>query len=134
MQNLSSGIGWWYDAMFAGVLGMITASFLCVCAERLPRGLGIGGRSRCACGRMLRWSENIPVLGWVRAGGEAQCCGARIPVFYLLAEVFLGAAWAVAGALVAKWPGGAMSLIVGSLITVLAVGWVRLGREPGGRG
>jgi prepilin signal peptidase PulO-like enzyme (type II secretory pathway) len=90
----------WYNAFCGGVFGAITASFLCVVAERVPRGLSLGGRSHCVCGRQLLWRENIPVLGWLRVGGVSRCCSSKIPVFYLVAELFLAAGWAVSGYLV----------------------------------
>jgi hypothetical protein len=82
-----------FAAVVGAVFGAITASFLCVVAERVPRGDSIGGRSQCACGRQLRNRENIPVLGWVLAWGRARCCGASIPAFYVLAEIFLTVSW-----------------------------------------
>jgi leader peptidase (prepilin peptidase)/N-methyltransferase len=94
-----SGVGWWYDALFFGVLGAITASFLCVCGERGAKGISIGGRSLCVCKRQLKWSENLPVIGWLKAGGRASCCNAEIPKFYVLTEVFLLLGWALAGGL-----------------------------------
>jgi len=107
--------GWWYDAISGGILGAITASFLCVCSERLPRGESIGGRSLCACGRQLRWSENLPILGWLKSGGKARCCGSSIPVRYLYAETFLLLVWGAAGAFVRA------DLLVGVGIGVLGV-------------
>jgi leader peptidase (prepilin peptidase)/N-methyltransferase len=68
-----------------------------VVAERVPAGVSINGRSRCACGRQLKARENIPVLGWLAARGVARCCGARLPRRLLGWEVGY-AAW---GALVA---------------------------------
>jgi hypothetical protein len=88
----------WYNACSWAVFGAITASFLCVVGERVPRGMSIGGRSHCVCGRQLRWRENLPILGYLTSRGVARCCGARIPRFYLIAELLLAAAWALAGA------------------------------------
>lgn len=96
-NNTISGVQaleWWYAGGNGFLFGALTASFLCVVGERVPKGLGIGGRSHCACGRQLRWRENIPVIGWLRCRGIASCCGASIPRFYLMAELALGAAWA----------------------------------------
>lgn len=70
-------------------LGGSIASFLGVVAERKPRGESINGRSHCACGRQLKATENIPVLGWLISGGKAKCCGARIPQVYFVTELFL---------------------------------------------
>lgn len=108
------------------MFGAITASFLCVVAERVPRKMSLGGRSHCACGRQLKWRENIPVIGWLRVGGVSRCCNSKIPVFYLAAELFLAAAWAVSGYLIHGHTAGAMVLGVGSAIALVAVG-TRLG-------
>lgn len=89
-----SAFDWWYAGGNGFLFGALTASFLCVVGERLPRGLSIGGRSHCVCGRQLRWRENIPVIGWVRCRGVAPCCGSTIPRFYVVAEISLGLAWA----------------------------------------
>jgi leader peptidase (prepilin peptidase)/N-methyltransferase len=91
-----TGLPVWYQAVVAFVFGAAIASFLCVVAERLPRREPLGGRSRCACGRQLRASENIPILGWLRVGGRARCCNSRIPPSYLLSELAGGTITAVA--------------------------------------
>lgn len=120
-----SGIGWWYDAILGGVLGALTASFLCVCSERLPKGESIGGRSMCACGRQLRWRENIPIFGWLLCKGTARCCRAKIPPRYVWAETFLAIAWAGAGLLSGTVPTGALLLAAGSAAAVLGTTWQR---------
>jgi prepilin signal peptidase PulO-like enzyme (type II secretory pathway) len=126
---MGSGIGWWYDGIFAAVLGMITASFLCVCAERIPRKMSIGGRSRCACGRMLRIGENIPVLGWVRARGTASCCGAQIPTYYVKAEIGMGVAWGISGSLLSTNAIAAGVVGIVSVVAVVALGVVALNKN-----
>jgi leader peptidase (prepilin peptidase) / N-methyltransferase len=113
----------WYVATMGAILGSITASFLCVVAERVPRGLSIGGRSKCVCGRQLLIRENLPVIGWLVARGQARCCGAKIPMVYFGAEVVLGAAWAaaaviggVAGVVVAACAAGVVLFGTGHLL------------------
>lgn len=120
-----SGIGWWYDAISGGVLGALTASFLCVCSERIPKGESIGGRSRCACGRQLRWRENVPILGWLLCKGTARCCQAKIPVRYVRAETFLALAWAGAGTLSGARPVLAVALAAASAGAVVLATWQR---------
>lgn len=77
----------WYWAILGALAGGILASFSMVVFERIPKGVSINGRSRCSCGRPLKARENLPLLGWLLSGGKAACCGARIPVRLLLAEV-----------------------------------------------
>jgi prepilin signal peptidase PulO-like enzyme (type II secretory pathway) len=86
----------WYTMVWCWWFGALNASFLCVVAERVPRGLSLGGRSKCVCGRQLKLSENIPIFGWLRARGKATCCGATLPRFYLWAELYLSTAWLLA--------------------------------------
>lgn len=82
----------------AFALGACIASFLGVVIERVPKKESIMGRSHCACGRQLKWYENIPVIGWLSIGGTAKCCGAKLPVWYLLFEIALGVVFAIVAA------------------------------------
>ena len=76
--------------ILAFLFGGALASFLGVVIERVPRGESIQGRSHCACGRQLKWYENIPVIGWLAIGGKTKCCNTRLPVWYLIFEVGAG--------------------------------------------
>lgn len=97
-------------AAYAAVFGACLASFACVLSDRIPRGEPfLGGRSRCVCGRQLRIWENVPVLGWVRTWGNARCCGAKVPVKYVLAELGGGVAGAVFGAQLTYWMQGGLA-------------------------
>lgn len=80
---------------FGGSLG----SFLGVVIERVPKHESINGRSHCACGRPLKWYENVPVIGWLRIGGRTRCCDTKLPVWYLLLEIIGGLLVAVPVAL-----------------------------------
>jgi len=106
----------WYSAFVGMLIGGSVASFLGVVSERLPRRETLNGRSHCVCGRQLGAKENIPVLGWLLAGGTARCCSARIPVRYLLGEIA-----GVLGGAVAGWYGGVVGIVAGSLVAVLVV-------------
>lgn len=128
IENVGSFI-WWYDFLSGGIIGAITASFLCVCSERIPAGLSLGGRSKCVCGRQLSWGENTPIIGWVRSRGVASCCKVRIPKRYLYSEAFLAVTWAMAGGF---WGTNKLLSVV---IGVVSAGIVLLAtwrREPGG--
>jgi leader peptidase (prepilin peptidase)/N-methyltransferase len=74
-------------AVFAGVFGACLGSFLAVAAERVPKGESLGGRSHCVCGAQIRARDNVPILGYLMRGGRAQCCGARIPWWYVAVEI-----------------------------------------------
>ncbi|MXY16235.1 MAG: prepilin peptidase [Acidobacteria bacterium] len=69
--------------------GLATGSFLNVCIHRLPRSRSVvWPASACtACGRPLRWYENVPVVAWLALRGRCRTCGARIPIAYLLVEL-----------------------------------------------
>lgn len=73
----------------AVVLGLSVGSFLNVCIYRLPRGQSLARpASRCpACGRPLRWFDNVPVVSWVLLGGKCGQCRAPISIRYPLIEL-----------------------------------------------
>ena len=62
---------------------------------RLPQ-LGLARpRSRCpACGHVLAWHENIPVLSWLRLGGKCSACATPISLRYPVIEALTGALFA----------------------------------------
>jgi leader peptidase (prepilin peptidase) / N-methyltransferase len=52
--------------------------------------------SRCpACGHLIAWHENIPVLSYLRLGGRCSACKTRIPLRYPLIEVLTGLLFAL---------------------------------------
>lgn len=67
--------------------------------DRLPRLSLSRPRSRCPhCGHVLKWHENLPVLGWLRLGGRCSACkapiGARYPIVEAAtAALFAAVAW-----------------------------------------
>ncbi|MEI6239289.1 MAG: prepilin peptidase [Planctomycetia bacterium] len=96
-------VAWLADATivaFLCVLGGNVGSFLNVVAHRLPRGMSVvRGGSRCpACGRPVRWHDNVPVLGWLLLGGRCRDCGSPIAWRYPFVEavgMLIGATVAV---------------------------------------
>lgn len=115
MNSVASLPVWYWTAMGA-LLGGTIASFLGVVLERVPRGVSVNGRSRCACGRQLRWHENVPVLGWLRTGGTTPCCKDTLPVTYLIGELAGMIGLGLLGAL-----GGPIGIGAGAAIAVGAV-------------
>ena len=75
-------------------LGACLGSFLNVCVYRIPLGKSVvEPPSACpACGTPIPAWRNIPVVTWVSQRGRAACCGVKIPVKYLLWEIFTGSA------------------------------------------
>lgn len=74
----------------AFMFGASWASFFCVVIERSRKGENINGRSHCACGRLLKWYENVPVFGWLVAKGKTKCCHQKIPAWYFVSELITG--------------------------------------------
>ena len=70
------------------LVGGNLGSFLNVVVYRLPRGESVvTGGSRCpACGRAIRWHDNVPVIGWLLLRGRCRDCGAEIAPGYPLME------------------------------------------------
>ncbi len=81
--------------IYVAVFGLAIGSFLNVCIVRLPAGRSIfRPRSACpACGRQLRWYENVPVLSFLALRGRCLGCKAAIPVRYPLVELATGMIW-----------------------------------------
>ena len=52
--------------------------------------------SRClACGRPIRWFDNIPLVSWLLLRGRCRACGAPISALYPLVETLTGALFAL---------------------------------------
>ncbi len=103
------------------ILGAIIGSFLNVVVLRLGA-KSKGGRSLClACGKTLRWYELIPIASFVYLRGRCRGCGTRISPQYPLVELLTGLVFA------AVWWKESLSLpllfslILWSLLIVIAV-------------
>ena len=81
-------LGWILPAwLFA--LGGIVGSFLNVVVYRLPAGRSIvHPGSQCpACGHLIRWYHNLPIVSWLLLGGRCHDCRAKISARYPLVEL-----------------------------------------------
>ncbi|MDZ7855200.1 A24 family peptidase [Sphaerotilus sp.] len=119
-------VGWLLSPVALGLFGLCIGSFLNVVVHRLPlmmerqwraesaELLGVEAahppgddgsplslarpRSRCPhCGHVLRWHENIPLLGWLKLGGRCSACRAPISKRYPLVEAGCGLLFAAIG-------------------------------------
>jgi leader peptidase (prepilin peptidase) / N-methyltransferase len=73
------------------LLGASVGSFLNVVVFRTPRGWSLLGSSFCPkCGCPIRWSDNLPVFGWLRLRGRCRDCGLPIAGRYPLVELLTG--------------------------------------------
>lgn len=85
--------GRWFLVAVAAMFGGSFGSFMNVVVYRLPRGMNLSRpRSRCpACGRPIRWHDNVPILGWIRLGGRCRDCRAAFSPRYPLVETIVAA-------------------------------------------
>ncbi|MFY8084735.1 MAG: prepilin peptidase [Rubrivivax sp.] len=82
-------------------------------------------RSHCpACGHVLRWSEIVPLLSWLRLRGRCAACGTRIPVRYPAVEALTALLFAAIG-----WRFGAQPValmwcgVAAALVALSAIDW-----------
>ncbi len=144
-------LDWLLSPFSLALFGLCIGSFLNVVAHRLPimmerqwrresaeilgvdpapapgddgRPLSLSRpRSRCPkCGHVLRWHENIPLLGWLRLGGRCSACRTPISPRYPLVELGCALLFAAIGLRFGAtpqtllWCGFAAVLLAASLI------------------
>jgi leader peptidase (prepilin peptidase) / N-methyltransferase len=75
------------------IFGLMVGSFLNVCIYRLPRNESIVfPASHCtACGKEIRWYQNVPVVSWLLLRGKCGSCGEPISIVYPLVELLTSA-------------------------------------------
>ncbi|HXE32249.1 MAG TPA: prepilin peptidase [Terriglobales bacterium] len=75
--------------------GLVTGSFLTLCAYRLPRGMSVvRPGSRCPqCQHPLGAGDNLPVAGYLLLRGRCRYCRRSIAPRYLLLELGTGLAF-----------------------------------------
>ena len=80
-------------------------------AEEPPPGIVLG-RSHCpTCNHVIRWWQNIPLLGFLILRGRCSSCQARISIRYPAIEAFTAAV-----TLAVMWRFGVSSVLVPALI------------------
>ncbi len=107
----------------AAAYGLVLGSFLNVVVHRVPRRMSIlRPRSHCpACGSLIRWFDNLPVLSWLLLRGRCRRCGARISVRYPLVELATGLLLAAVADRFGVSVQGAAALVFGALLLALAL-------------
>ncbi|HTM20601.1 MAG TPA: prepilin peptidase [Kofleriaceae bacterium] len=102
------------------LIGTLFGSFANVCIARMPpteehprgRSIVTPGSHCMACGKPVRWYDNIPLLSWLILRGRCRDCGASFSPRYLLVEAATGmlfvAAWYFC--IVVAFPGEPLSL------------------------
>jgi leader peptidase (prepilin peptidase)/N-methyltransferase len=93
--------------------------------QALPRFNLAVPRSRCpACGHVLGWTENLPLLGWLRLRGRCAACGTRIPIRYPAVEALTGMLFAAIGWRFGPQPVALMWCGVAAVLVALsAIDW-----------
>mgnify|MGYP001598900952 CR=1 FL=1 len=77
--------------IFFFVLGLVFGSFVNVLIWRIPKGMGIGGRSICRkCKGKISWFDNIPLLSFVLLRARCRNCKSKISLRYPLVELTTG--------------------------------------------
>ena len=112
------------DIVLLVVLGLVIGSFLNVCIYRLPRGESIvAPRSHCpSCKVLLRWFDNVPLLGYMILRGHCRECKSVISPVYPLVELSTAILFVVQYAVVENSPVLVLSrLFFISLMVVLFV-------------
>jgi leader peptidase (prepilin peptidase)/N-methyltransferase len=81
-------------ALYAPIalVGLVIGSFLNVCIHRLPKEQSIvHPPSSCpTCGILIRWYDNIPLIGFMLLGGRCRECHGRIAWRYPVVELLTG--------------------------------------------
>ena len=75
------------------VFGTIVGSFLNVCIYRIPKeeSIAFPGSHCGACGKMIRWYDNVPVASYILLRGRCRECGAKFSIQYPMVEMMSGA-------------------------------------------
>ncbi len=78
----------WLIVAWLSVLGAVLGSFINVVVWRVPRGGSlIEPPSHCPkCGHLIRWYDNVPILGWFLLRGRCRDCRTPISPRYPLVE------------------------------------------------
>jgi leader peptidase (prepilin peptidase)/N-methyltransferase len=88
----------------AFLFGTLWGSFANVCIYRWPptdehpdgRSVVTPGSHCGACGKPVRWYDNVPILSWLWLRGRCRDCGTTFSARYLLVEALTGALFAAA--------------------------------------
>ncbi|MCP4155260.1 MAG: prepilin peptidase [bacterium] len=80
------------EEITALLFGLIFGSFLNVVIYRLPLEKSVVKPGSCctACGKPVRFYDNIPVLSYIILAGKCRDCGVHFSIRYPLVEAFTG--------------------------------------------
>lgn len=92
----------WIVFPYLFILGAIVGSFLNVCIYRIPSRDRLRDQlrslwerpSQCPrCRTKIRWSDNVPIFGWLKLRGRCRVCRMRISPRYPLIELLNACLW-----------------------------------------
>lgn len=91
MQGSDIVIPEWIWFAFSFAVGACVGSFLNVVIYRMPRdkSLVVPPSSCPACGRHIRFYDNIPLVSWLLLGGKCRYCKIRISPRYFIIELLM---------------------------------------------
>ncbi len=114
-----------FNILAALVFGTLLGSFLNVVIWRLPREMGLGGRSHCpSCHKQLRSFELFPLLSYLSSGGKCRQCGKPISARYPAIEAITGLLFVIAWLVVQPHLGDIVSWIIFIKALVIISGMV----------
>jgi len=104
--------------VIAGIFGAVIGSFLNVVIHRVPRDESVVlPSSRCpACGAVIAFYDNVPVLSYVMLGGRCRSCKVHISARYPAVEALTALLWVAVA-----WRDGLSFALPFDLIFVTAV-------------
>lgn len=111
------------------VAGLAFGSFLNVCITRIPRDESVlrpGSHCR-ACGRPVRWRDNVPVLSFLLLHGRCRDCRELIPYRYPAVELLTAIVFAACYA----WFGPTWVTVKFCIFGFLLVGLIFMDAETG---
>lgn len=77
--------------ILAFIFGISLGSFTKVLADRSLRNVTFRGRSYCEiCKKKLHWYDLFPVFSYLLLHGKCRYCHKKIPLEYVLVEIFMG--------------------------------------------
>jgi leader peptidase (prepilin peptidase) / N-methyltransferase len=112
-------------AAFAIAPALAVASFLNVVAVRVParRSLLRPPSSCGACGREIRWRDNVPLLSWLLLRGRCRDCQAPISLLYPAVEAVAAGLMVACFAVYGATPFAALAAaFCAVLVTLAAIG------------
>ncbi len=92
MQGSDVVVSEWIFYAFSFAIGCCVGSFLNVVVYRVPRekSLVVPSSSCPACGKHIRFYDNIPLVSWLLLAGKCRYCKARISPRYFVIELLTG--------------------------------------------